>query len=180
MKKILIAQNITERTPNYYKNFAEYLYNEFKKETCWEKFQGCDCLLKNLKSLDYKIGVISNFDERLEEILRNMKLIDYFSFILIPNKCNGASKPDSNIFLEAYKLGELKSPNEYLHIGDNFDLDVRPALNLNFKSILMAHKNLKQTHTINNWDKSEEFQYILKNNLYATDLNNLYDKIIQI
>ncbi len=76
-------------------------------------------------------------------------MIEYFSFILIPSKCRGLSKPDRNIFNEAYKLADLKSPSEFVHIGDSFDLDFKPALDLNFKSILMIHENFSETHNFN-------------------------------
>jgi HAD superfamily hydrolase (TIGR01549 family) len=67
-----------------------------------EKFPDCDHVLKSLKSLDYKIGVISNFDDRLEKILNNLDLLKYFSFVLVPNNCNGLSKPNKDIFLKAF------------------------------------------------------------------------------
>ena len=89
------------------------------------------------------------------------------------------SKPHKEIFLEAFKLGDLKAPNEYLHVGDSYELDVNPASNLNFKSILMAHKNLKETHTINE-NRNEKYDLIIKNKLYATDLSDLYNKIIKL
>jgi FMN phosphatase YigB (HAD superfamily) len=90
----LISQNIKEIKKNFNKDFADFVYDEFKKDYLWQKYPNCDLLLKNLKSLGYNIGIISNFDERLENILKNLNIIEYFSFILIPSKCRGLSKPN--------------------------------------------------------------------------------------
>ncbi len=152
------------------------MYNEFKKDYLWKKFPDCDHVLDSLKSLDYKIGVISNFDDRLETILNNLDLLKYFSFVLIPNNCNGLSKPNKDIFLKAFKLSGLKNPNEYLHIGDSYELDIKPATNLNFKAILMRHNGSNETHTMNE-NKNDEYNFIIKNNLDATNLNDLLNKI---
>ena len=43
----------------------------------------------------------------------------------------------------------------------------------------MAHKNLKETHTINE-NRNEKYDLIIKNKLYATDLSDLYNKIIKL
>jgi FMN phosphatase YigB (HAD superfamily) len=73
----------------------------------------------------------------------------------------------------------LKSPSEFVHIGDSFDLDFKPALDLNFKSILMLHENFSETHTFND-NISKELKHVFENNLYATNLMDLYNKIITL
>jgi HAD superfamily hydrolase (TIGR01549 family) len=71
--------------------------------------------------------------------LNNLDLLKYFSFVLRSNNCNGLSKPNKDIFLKAFKLSGLKNQNEYLHIGDSYDLNIKPASKLNFKTILIRH-----------------------------------------
>lgn len=65
------------------------------------------------------MGVISNFDSRLDVLLRNMKLHQYFDFVLSSYQA-GFEKPDKEIFKKAMKLSDLKDlkPSECLHIGD--------------------------------------------------------------
>lgn len=179
VKKVLSKENLNE---NLIKSFSNHIYHEFKKETYWQKYENCELILEKLKKKNYILGIISNFDERLEVILKNMNIDKYFNFILIPSKCNGYSKPDKNVFLEAFRLGggekSLKS-KQYLHIGDSLDLDYKPAVNLGFRSLLMLHSNLKQTH--NNLDSaSQDLKNLIQNNLYANNLLDLYDKIIQL
>lgn len=67
----------------------------------------------------FKLGVISNFDSRLDVLLRNMKLQQYFDFVLGSYQA-GFIKPDKEIFKLAMKQSELKDlkPEECLHIGD--------------------------------------------------------------
>lgn len=110
------------------------------------------------------LGVISNFDERLESILINTHLRKYFSFILT-SYIYGKEKPNISIFNEALKLGEKKLgdkilPEESLHIGDNIDNDYNGAKNARWNAFLMDHKY-----------KFEEFE----NTSQCQRFNSLYE-----
>jgi HAD superfamily hydrolase (TIGR01549 family) len=65
------------------------------------------------------MGIISNFDPRLDVLLRNMKINHYFDFVLSSYDC-GFEKPDKRIFDKAIEASEIKDldPKECLHIGD--------------------------------------------------------------
>lgn len=119
---------------------SNVIYDEFKKENYWQKYSDCDFILDKLKRIHkLKIGIISNFDERIYEILKNLNLITYFDFICIPSNCDGFAKPSEKIFLNALFKSGCKNSQELLHIGDNIDLDYLPAISLNFESVLLKH-----------------------------------------
>lgn len=109
---------------------TNYLLDLYKTSSCWHLTYGTvDFLnflklqkqyaLKNGKEPNFKLGVISNFDSRLDVLLRNMKLNHYFDFVLSSYQA-GCQKPDKDIFQMAMKASELKDlkPEECLHIGD--------------------------------------------------------------
>jgi FMN phosphatase YigB (HAD superfamily) len=102
-------------------------------------------LLKDLKDSNYRIGVISNFDERIYKILDTMRLLEYFDFIKIPSNSDGFAKPSQEMFLQAIELAKKKygqrEKHDFLHIGDNVELDYRASRACGYDSILMCHEN---------------------------------------
>lgn len=172
VKKLCLKQNIYDLV--LIEKFAHDLYDEFKTKNCWEKYQGCNELLEKLKDTQIKLGIVSNFDERLEDILKSLGIHSYFNFILTPIKINGYCKPHKEIFKEAYRLGNIDKPQEYIHIGDSYELDFKPVIGLEHRAIIMLHKNYKDTHSFSGLDNQ-----ILKNsNLYAENLSDLFDKLL--
>lgn len=84
-------------------------------------------MLQSLKQKDKKIGIISNMDPRLENILKEAGLRHYFEFVL-PSYEVKCVKPQSDIFrlaLERYSLlcKENTKPEECCHIGDSYNED---------------------------------------------------------
>lgn len=92
-----------------------------------------------------KIGVISNFDSRLDALLQNMKLYEYFDFVLGSFQA-GFEKPDKEIFLKAMEQSGLKDlkPCECLHIGDTPVTDYFGAKDAGWSSILVHEKTPEQ------------------------------------
>lgn len=72
----------------------------------------------------FKIGVISNFDHRLGQLLTNMKMNQYFDFI-INSYDAGCEKPQKEIFTKAIESSNLLNlkETECLHIGDTPSID---------------------------------------------------------
>lgn len=92
------------------------VYRRYAEPASWELFpevQGC---LEALSST-FPLGVISNFDRRLEAILSGLGIAPYFHSVTISSVC-GADKPDAAIFeTAASSLGI--SPTDCLHVGDD-------------------------------------------------------------
>ncbi|XP_060566635.1 haloacid dehalogenase-like hydrolase domain-containing protein 3 [Ruditapes philippinarum] len=61
---------------------AQHLYVMFSTSQGWEILPDAEKTLSNLKGRRLKLGVISNFDDRLEKILTQIALRHYFDFVL--------------------------------------------------------------------------------------------------
>lgn len=123
-------------------NLSNIIYDEFKKAKYWEKYSDCEMVLDKCKQIyGLKLGIISNFDERLIEILKNLNLLSYFDFICIPSNCDGFAKPNEKIFMNAFKKSGCQYPEQILHVGDNLELDYFPSKTQNFQSILLKHSS---------------------------------------
>lgn len=118
---------------------AQHLYVLFSTLKGWEVLPGAESILKELRQKGIKIGVISNFDDRLEKILTQLALRHYFDFVLASTVVKVA-KPDAGIFEIAFKLADAK-PEEALHVGDNVFTDFLGAKNAGCKGVLLVPEN---------------------------------------
>ncbi|CAG7651925.1 unnamed protein product [Allacma fusca] len=97
-----------------------------------------------LASPTMQIGVVSNFDPRLEQILRATQLHHFFDWLLTSHECQ-VSKPHQGIFNAALLAATRNhssrllpiQPAQALHIGDSYGLDLVGAVNAGWNAILV-------------------------------------------
>ncbi|KOC67469.1 Rhythmically expressed gene 2 protein [Habropoda laboriosa] len=122
---------------------ANNLISCYGTSMCWHKYPGTIELLEYLQKRGLILGVISNFDERLEAILEDTRIRFYFSFVLTSYDF-GVEKPDTSIFDEALRLTKEQhridvAPQEAIHIGDSVNNDYIGAKNSNWNALLIQH-----------------------------------------
>ena len=81
------------------------------------------------------MGIVSNWDSRLPDILESMELAHYFDFILASTVV-GSAKPDKFIFQEALRLSGA-NPAQACHIGNDLDADFHGAQNAGVDAVLI-------------------------------------------
>ena len=120
--------------------YFEHIYNVFRSKESWRVFEDVteSGLLDQLKSKGIVLGVVSNWDSRLPEILKNTGLASYFNFILASTVV-GSAKPDAAIFMEALQRAGV-APEQACHIGDEPAADIEGARNVGIDSILIDRK----------------------------------------
>ena len=114
--------------------------------------------LKNKKKK--KLGIVSNYDPRLHIILKQLKLNNYFDFVLTSYEF-GCEKPNEKIFREAVKLGECHNGVEALHVGDDYVNDYLGAKNAGLNAILI-NQNEKINDNVNRSDVFDNFHRLKK------------------
>lgn len=124
---------------------ADSLISCYSTGKCWNKYPGTIDLLNFLQKKNIILGIISNFDEQLESILKDAQIHQYFTFVLTSYNL-GVEKPSLQIFEEALKLvkhlrEEEISPQEAMHIGDKLDNDYFGAKNAGWNALLIKHEN---------------------------------------
>lgn len=143
VKKVIIedadAKSIKNPGENLLDKMSEYAFNEFCKAECWELYPECRLTLENLSKRNIKLGIISNFDERIRVILNELDLSKYFNFVVTPHDNNGLAKPNAEIFRFALTKSGFSSPNQITHIGNHIDEDYFAAKNAGFNAILISH-----------------------------------------
>jgi len=115
------------------RTFFGELYERFAKPTAWRIFDDVIPTLQALRSRGFKLGVISNWDERLRPLLRGLELYDYFETIVISCEV-GSPKPAFAVFDQATKQLATK-PGSVLHVGDSLEMDVQGAQTAGFVAV---------------------------------------------
>ncbi|CAH1647331.1 unnamed protein product [Spodoptera littoralis] len=116
---------------------ARQLIEEFKTQKCWQCASGGEKLLQHFKKLGIRVGVISNFDPRLNDILSNVCLKKHLDFVVTSYEI-GYSKPDKRIFKSAIEKCKVPiTPSEALHIGDDIVKDYQGARAAGWHALLV-------------------------------------------
>ncbi|XP_069984249.1 haloacid dehalogenase-like hydrolase domain-containing protein 3 isoform X2 [Penaeus vannamei] len=116
-----------------------HLLKHFSTSNPYELFDGTIPFLEKISNRTSKLGVISNSDDRLDEILRQLGVRHYFDFVLCSYNVKVA-KPDPEIFQHALVAagGKIK-PSEALHIGDDLQRDYLGARASGWQSFLVRN-----------------------------------------
>ena len=87
--------------------------------------EGAADAIARVRELGYRVGVVSNADGRVEELLQRLGLAERVEFV-IDSHVVGVAKPDPRIFrMGAERLGLV--PEECLYVGDLYSVDVMGA-----------------------------------------------------
>ncbi|HEX4265746.1 MAG TPA: HAD-IA family hydrolase [Verrucomicrobiae bacterium] len=113
--------------------FFSELYERFATPDAWRVFEDVVPALDTLAARGIRLGIISNWDERLRGLLRKLKLERYFVALTVSREV-GFPKPSGVIFRQA--AAELGlSPGAILHVGDSLEMDVAGAKTAGFQAL---------------------------------------------
>ena len=101
--------------------YFEAAYAHFARPAVWALFPEAVGALMDLRSRGYRLGVISNFDMRLEVILEGLGIRRLFECVTVSSQA-GAEKPDAQIFRAALDAMGV-APAQALHVGDDLERD---------------------------------------------------------
>jgi putative hydrolase of the HAD superfamily len=124
---------LTDQPPS--QTFFAELYDRFAAPKVWRVFEDVVPVLKALAQRGIKLGVISNWDERLRPLLERLKLASYFDAIIVSREV-GASKPSRVIFEHAVRALGLP-PRAVLHVGDDLTMDLLGARAVGLSALLL-------------------------------------------
>jgi len=111
------------------------LYRRFEMADAWRVFDDVTPTLQALRAAGFKLGVISNWDERLRPLLQQIGLSRWFDALTISAEA-GTTKPAPGIFTAAATSLGLP-PESILHVGDSPHEDVEGALSAGLAARLL-------------------------------------------
>jgi putative hydrolase of the HAD superfamily len=128
-----VFEGLTARPPS--ESFFPELFELFGEPGAWRIFEDVKPAIDALASQGINLGVISNWDDRLQPLLERLGLRKYFETVVISYEI-GFSKPSPVIFEHAArKLG--LAPEFILHVGDDPGDDLGGAEAAGFQARLI-------------------------------------------
>ncbi len=116
-------------------DYFDEVYAAFGTADAWEIYPEAPEVLEQLRSRDYELGIISNFDTRVFAIFRELRLDRFFDSVTISSLA-GAAKPSQKIF--QYALDQhVVEPEEAMHVGDSHKEDFEGAVNAGLSGVLL-------------------------------------------
>lgn len=122
------------RFPEFDALFEE-LFVFFNGPEGWSLFPETKEVLDRLHREGYHLGIISNFDSRIDEVCRSLGIGQYFQTITISSR-EGVAKPSPEIFRKALKKAAI-SPEESIYIGDSPHHDLEGAREIGMRVFLV-------------------------------------------
>jgi putative hydrolase of the HAD superfamily len=113
------------------------VYEAFARPGVWDLFPSVPLVLKELSLLGIRLGVISNFDRRLYDVLLHLGVQEAFEHVIISSEV-GSQKPAARIFLEAARRFDV-DVHEILHVGDDPESDFAGARAAGLRALLVDH-----------------------------------------
>lgn len=118
---------------------AHNLYHHFSNAENWEVFPDSKKALESCSALGLKLGVVSNFDNRLEAILRGCGLLSHFSFLITSEEA-GVAKPSPAIFDQALQKCGVPA-DSIAHVGDHYVKDYLTSRSVGIHGFLLDRHN---------------------------------------
>jgi putative hydrolase of the HAD superfamily len=115
------------------------IYEAFAEPSAWRIFPDVLPALAALRSANMRMGIISNWDERLRPLLRALHLSDYFEEIVISHEV-GYAKPKRQIYQAALETLRLPA-SQILHMGDGRRENFEGARDAGFAALLLDRSN---------------------------------------
>ncbi|MGB3295876.1 MAG: HAD-IA family hydrolase [Phormidesmis sp.] len=119
-----------------FEDFYMGLYDYFATPEPWQVYADTLPGLKRWQSMGIELGVISNFDSRLYQVLDVLGLAPYFQSVTISTEV-GAAKPSAEIFQAALAKHGCAA-NQAWHIGDSKSEDYAGAEAAGLRAVLIA------------------------------------------
>lgn len=115
------------------------VYEAFTDRANYRLFDDVRPALDRLRDAGLELGVVSNFEAWLEQLLEELGVIGYFRVRVISG-AEGIEKPDPRIFRLAMDRAGVR-PEESVYVGDNPEFDVDPAAAVGMLPVLIDRRD---------------------------------------
>lgn len=135
----LVQQVFAEADFPRFAEFFTEVFEFFRRPAAWQVYDDVLPTLIALQARGLQLAVLSNFDTRLEDLLKALGLARYFAGVHLSSRI-GAAKPDAQIFQAALQYHSLQ-PHEAWHVGDSWREDVEGAEAVGLQAYLLDRDN---------------------------------------
>jgi putative hydrolase of the HAD superfamily len=118
------------------------IYEGFGRARTWREYDDVRPALAALTEQGIRLGIISNWDERLRPLLAEMGLLEKVEAVVVSQEI-GARKPARESFAAAARLIGF-SPGEILHVGDSRREDFEGARAAGFEALWLCRQGAEK------------------------------------
>lgn len=105
--------------------FFDEVFEMFRTTAAWDLLPGARQALEALRAAGWRLGIVSDMDGRLVDVLAELGMREWFDPIVLSTRA-GASKRDGALFPLALAAAEVAAERA-AHIGDSLAADVAGA-----------------------------------------------------
>ncbi len=137
-----IVHNVFYRVGMFdqFDEYFEEVFQAFGGPEHWALYPETLKALKGLKGSGLELGIISNFDTRLFNVLRGLGIAELFDTVTISSLAH-AAKPAPQIFRLALEKHAV-DPEEAVHVGDSSADDVEGARLARLHAVLIDRQRM--------------------------------------
>jgi putative hydrolase of the HAD superfamily len=136
--KSVYARMLDELDVGARDGLPEALYETFTDQRNYALFDDVLPTLEGLEAAGLALGIVSNFEAWLEELLATLGVRDRFAVRVISGR-EGVEKPDPAIFEIALDRLAIE-PSDVAYVGDNPSFDLTPAQALGMTAVLIDRR----------------------------------------
>jgi putative hydrolase of the HAD superfamily len=135
----LVKRVLGDQIPeSVFEQYFGELYEHFRHADAWLLYPDVESSLVRLRTRKFRLGIISNFDSRLLDVLNELGVLPWFEQVIVSWSA-GAAKPDPRIFRKA--LDKMKVPaHRAIYIGDSLRDDVEGSAAAGLTPILLDRR----------------------------------------
>ncbi len=136
-----VVHNVWYRV-GMFEQFDEYfedVFAAFGGPAYWTLYPETPAVLRGLKEQGYELGIVSNFDSRLFNVLRGLGLAELFDTVTISSLAH-AAKPAPKIFQLALDKHAMDA-EDAVHVGDSRRDDVEGARRAGLQAVLIERES---------------------------------------
>ena len=142
----VVRQVFAQRMPDaVLQAYFDEVFEEFRGASAYELFPDATSTLERLRFAGYRLGILSNFDSRLHDVLRGLGIASYFDPVVLSWDA-GWAKPDIRFFRHALRLTGIP-PAFTLHVGDSLSEDFEGAAAAGMRALLLDRKGFCPLHS---------------------------------
>ncbi|HEY4182143.1 MAG TPA: HAD family hydrolase [Kofleriaceae bacterium] len=130
METLLTGAGVRDAAP-----LVDWLWSEQTKQNLWRKpIPAMVALARELAARGVSVGIVSNSEGKLAELLHEIGIADIFGAIIDSGRI-GIEKPDPRIFAAALDALNVSRDTPAIHIGDLYKADIVGALSAGWRAI---------------------------------------------
>lgn len=120
-------------------DFFDAVFEAFRRPEAWRLLDGARNMLETLRAEGRRLGIVSEMDGRLYDVLEACELRGYFDCVLLSSR-EGFPKSDGGLFRRALECTGAR-PESSAHVGDSPRTDVAGAACAGLTAIHFADRS---------------------------------------